>query len=104
MVMASPEDPQVRPVMALIDDLEILTDKTPLIEEVQLALKKFNRLLNPIFMMLCQEAMAGNEIKDDQYIFTFMGSGSSDYSSVAQFRELMGDERPVVEMAGESDV
>ena len=84
-----------RPVSALIEDLEGLK-AFPVAEEAQRALRAFQRLLNPVFMMLSQAALADDPIADDHWLFTFSGSGSSDMTSVGDFRKLMGDEREIL--------
>lgn len=65
--------------------------------KAQETIKKFRRLLNPIWMQLLYNAMGeGDAPKDTDYIFTFMGGGGSDMSTFGEFRELMGDERKAV--------
>ena len=93
-----PDDaPRVRPIQEIINDLDSFN--APIVKEAQLALQKFNAMLLPMYMMLCERAMIGESPPDEAYMFTYMGCGSSDYSSVGQFRELMGDERKAMEEA-----
>lgn len=63
------------------------------VDELKATVSKFRRLLNPVFMELAYNSMAGNEIGDDTVLFSFMGGGGSDCTTVGHFRELMGDER-----------
>lgn len=58
---------------------------------------KFRRLLNPVWMQLLYNAMGEQPARDEQFIFTFMGAGGSDMTTVADFREVMGDERKAIE-------
>ena len=73
-------------VMALGQEIQALREQVV----------KFKRLLNPVYMSLAYQALGGNEIADDTYIFTFMGGGGSDMTTVGDFRALMGDERKAV--------
>lgn len=66
------------------------------IQELRETVAKFKRLLNPVYMSLAYQAMGGNEIADDKFIFTFMGGGGSDMTTFGDFRALMGDERKAV--------
>lgn len=69
------------------------------VEELKATISKFRRLLNPVFMELAYNAMGGNEISDETRLFNFMGGGGSDFTTVGDFRELMGDERVIGENA-----
>lgn len=60
-------------------------------------IERYERLLLPVYMGVTQEAMVGNNIPDDARIFNFMGSGASDFTFMAEFRSLMGDERVSIE-------
>lgn len=64
--------------------------------ELRQTIAKFKRLLNPVWMSMVENTMAGEPVADDRFIFTFMGSGASDNSTFGEFREVMGDERKVV--------
>lgn len=71
------------------------------IEELRDHVRKFRRLLNPVYMSLAYQALGGHDIPDENVIFSFMGGGGSDYTHVREFRELMGDEREILkEMNG----
>jgi hypothetical protein len=72
------------------------------IEQLRETVRKFRRLLNPVWMSLAEMAMVGEPLSDDYKLFTFMGSGASDMSTVGEFREVMGDEREAVREADEA--
>ena len=92
MVMATPNETTVRTLLTLIEELENVKDE-PIIAEVQTALKKINNLLNPLFLMLTERALLNKPVEDYDIMFSYKGKNVSDFSSVGQFRELMGDER-----------
>lgn len=54
---------------------------------------RVQRLCNPIFMTVLEQAMTGQPLPDEARIFNFMGSGGSDFTFVAEWRALFGDER-----------
>lgn len=79
-------------------DTASLADMVPAeLRDARETVQKFKRLLNPVYMSLAYQALGGNEIRDDQYIFTFMGGGGSDMTTVGDFRELMAEEAPPAE-------
>jgi len=82
-------------VPELLEKLDTMTESKAA-RDAASVIRRFQRLLLPIYMSLAQEALGGNEIKDEQTIFTFMGPGASDFTHVAEFRSLMGDERASV--------
>jgi len=69
-------------------------------QEAKDAIGRFRRLLLPIYMMLSERAMIGEPVPDDAPLFSFSGSGASDWTYTAEFRALMGDEREFLKEAG----
>lgn len=63
-------------------------------------LSEFFRLLTPVRMALNYQALAGNSIDDSEALFSFMGGGASDFTTVGEFRKLFGDERALAEPTG----
>lgn len=54
--------------------------------------RSFRRLLHPIWMHLAQQSLAGDKRPmDDAVMFSFMGSGGSDWTTFGDFVKLMGD-------------
>jgi len=62
-------------------------------------IERFRRLLLPVYMGVSETAMMGEPIPDEARVFTFAGSGASDFTYMAEFRALMGDERVIVAQA-----
>ena len=60
-------------------------------------IQRFKRLLLPVYMGISENAMVGEPVPDEARIFNFMGSGGSDFTFMAEFRSLMGDERTALE-------
>ena len=59
-------------------------------------MERTKRLLTPIWMTLAQNAMADQAAPDEAILFTFSGSGGSDFTFVAEWRALFGDERNIL--------
>lgn len=62
-------------------------------QEALATLQRFRRLLNPIFMAVLEQALVGEPHPDNARVFSFIGSGSSDFTYMAEFRKLMGDDK-----------
>jgi hypothetical protein len=61
-------------------------------EEAREQVKKFRRLLNPVWMQLAYQALGDNpKPAPDATMFAFSGGGGSDWTTFADFEELMGD-------------
>jgi hypothetical protein len=86
------EEQKVRTLEVIARDLEAFSGM-PLMLEAQLALRKAQRLMLPVFMGLSEEALNGQNHPDEAPVFMFSGSGASDSTNLGLFRELMGDER-----------
>jgi hypothetical protein len=48
-------------------------------------LRAFYRSLNPIWMTIAERELVDDPIPPDAFLFTFMGSGASDNSTVGEF-------------------
>lgn len=59
------------------------TDVAALVE----AVSAYRRLLLPIYMSLAEREMVDEPLSDDAVLFSFMGSGASDHSTVGDFRK-----------------
>ena len=62
-------------------------------------IERVQRLLFPVKLGMIEMAMAGEPVPENARIFSFMGSGASDFTYMAEFRALFGDERKEMEEA-----
>lgn len=51
------------------------------------AISAYHRLLFPISMSLAEREMIDEPLSDDAVLFSFMGSGASDHTTVGEFRK-----------------
>jgi len=81
-----------RNTQELVGRLRSMTGSTTA-QEAADALEGFARLLNPIWLMMVERNLIGEPVKDEENIFTFSGAGATDFTTVGDFRKLMGDDR-----------
>ena len=79
-------------VDSVVERLRAMSGSTTAQEAAEV-ITRFRRLLLPIYMVFGENAIAGEAFRDEQPVFTFMGSGASDATYTGEFRALMGDER-----------
>lgn len=60
------------------------------VKEALDAAKGLAQVLLPIHMQLCEAEMLGEPVPDAATLFSFMGSGASDHSTVGEYRSAMG--------------
>lgn len=53
------------------------------------SLKEMKRVLFPIFMSLAERDLIEDPVPDDAVLFSFMGSGASDYVTVGEYRKAL---------------
>jgi hypothetical protein len=53
------------------------------------AVKLYKRLLFPVFLALAEREMSDDPFPDDTILFSFVGSGISDHTTVGMFNEAM---------------
>jgi len=64
-------------------------NQPPEVEELQQQIAAFKRFTLPLFMSLAEREIAGDPVPDDAILFSFMGSGASDQTTVAHFKKAL---------------
>ena len=98
------EDPETFPVD--FDDISETVDLVDSLrssnEAMREALAGSHRLFLPIFMHLAEADLAGEPIKDEAVLFSFMGSGASDHVTVGEFRKALDAARAALNEGSQS--
>jgi len=79
----------------LIQKLKTMSGSTTAQSALEV-IERFRRLLLPVYMGVSESAMNNEPVADEERVFSFSGSGASDFTFMAEFRALMGDERIAV--------
>ena len=82
-------------VQATVNTLRVMTG-SPAAQAAADIIERFQRMLLPVFMGVSERTLVGEPVPDGAPIFTFSGSGGSDFTFMGEFRSLMGDDREAV--------
>ena len=80
------EDAVSGAVGPLIDAARALLDQN---EKMRKALEDAHRIFMPTIMSLAEIELVDEPVKDDAVLFSFMGSGASDFVTVGEFRKAL---------------